>query len=330
MVSQTQKATAPSTFTSFLRSKWRSANGKPSRPQSLNATTDIERDWIRHSALKIALDGDFQAPMHQLFKSGGNEILDVGCGAGFWTTDMAAKYPLSHFTGIDINKDTFPQRQVSEYSRNVVFQRVDLLELPLPYESDTFDYIFIRCMMDVVPDEEWDAVLNELVRIMKKGATIECLETYPDLFDVGPGMATLMQLINHNGSSSPTIEAAPSSTGSMTLNPLPNRMAAINQLMGMQLKHIDTPIGRHGGAVGALLLEHWDRIIEASKQTWIQNKWIGEKQLAAILDELHDEVETYQTYMSWYSVVAQKKGYNGPIIRIEDYDCLHQNEKKPQ
>ena len=65
-----------------------------------------------------------------------------------------------------------------------MFQRVDLLELPLPYENDTFDVIFIRCMMDVLPDEQWDVVLQELVRIMKKGAYIECLETYPALVDV--------------------------------------------------------------------------------------------------------------------------------------------------
>lgn len=36
------------------------------------------------------------------------------------------------------------------------------------------------------------------------------------------------------------------------------------------------------------------------------NKLIGEKQLAATLEELQQEVDVYQTYMSWYSVVAQK------------------------
>lgn len=70
---------------------------------------------------------------------------------------------------------------------------MDLLELPLPYDNDTFDYIFIRCMADAVPDENWDAVLNDLVRIMKKGAYIECVEAYPNLFDAGPAMTTIMQ-----------------------------------------------------------------------------------------------------------------------------------------
>lgn len=89
-------------------------------------------------------------------------------------------------------------------------------------------------------------------------------------------------------------------------NPLPNRIASINQLMGMQIKHIHTPVGRYGGAVGSLLLEHWDRIIQSSKQNWIQSKLITEKQLAAAIDELHQEVDAHKTYMSWYSVVARK------------------------
>ncbi|KAG2223233.1 hypothetical protein INT45_006114 [Circinella minor] len=268
-------------FTNFLKSKWRSSP-KDGRQSRQNAMADVERDWVRHSALKLALDGDFKAPIDQLLKSGGSEVLDIGCGAGFWTTDMA------------------------------MFQRVDLLELPLPYENDTFDVIFIRCMMDVIPDEQWDDVLQELVRIMKKGAYIECLETYPALVDAGPAMTTIMQLAN---SSDEAMSAA-------IQNPLPNRMAAISQLMGMQIQHIHTPVGRYGGAVGSLLLEHWDRVIESNRQKWVQSKLVGEKQLAVAINDLHAEVDSYQTYMSWYSVVAQKKGYKGPLILVEDFDSM--------
>ncbi|KAI8148669.1 S-adenosyl-L-methionine-dependent methyltransferase [Fennellomyces sp. T-0311] len=308
MITQAPKMNTSSSFTSFLKSKWRSnpKDGKQSR--QINSITDVERDWVRHSALKLALDGDFKAPIHDLLKSGGSEVLDIGCGAGFWTTDMAIKYPISHFTGIDVEKSIFP----GNTARNVVFQRVDLLELPLPYEDDTFDFIFIRCMVDVVPDEDWDAVLRELVRIMKKGAYIECLETYPALVDAGPAMTTIMQLAN----------SPDQNMTAVMQNPLPNRMAAISQLMGMQIKHIHTPVGRYGGAVGSLLLEHWDRIIESNKQKWVQNKMVGEKQLAAAIKDLHEEVDTYQTYMSWYSVVAQKRGYKGPLIQIVDFDSM--------
>ena len=123
-------------------------------------------------------------------------------------------------------------------------------------------------------------------------------------------------------------------------------MAAITQLMGMQIKHIHTPVGRYGGAVGSLLLEHWDRIIESNKQRWVQSKLIDEKQLAAAITDLHEEVDTHQTYMSWYSVVAQKvsegvdelkrnklmrcctqRGYKGPLIQIVDFDSLMSSDE---
>lgn len=91
-------------------------------------------------------------------------------------------------------------------------------------------------------------------------------------------------------------------------------MAAIDQLMSMQIKHIHTPVGRHGGPVGSLLLEHWDRIIQSSKEKWIQQKLITEKQLAAAVQDIAKEVDENQTYMSWYSVVAQKVNTISSII----------------
>lgn len=44
-----------------------------------------------------------------------------------------------------------------------------------------------------MPDQLWDDVLKEFIRIMKKGAYIECVEAYDDLFDAGPSMNTLTQ-----------------------------------------------------------------------------------------------------------------------------------------
>ncbi|KAG0171012.1 hypothetical protein DFQ30_001631 [Apophysomyces sp. BC1015] len=195
------------------------------------------------------------------------------------------------------------------------------MELPLPYEDDTFDYVFIRSMVDTVPDEEWDAVLREFVRIMKKGAFIECVEAYENLFDAGPAMSTILRRAFANSSSPSPPNSPTTGVPSGTIqNPLPNRMAAIGHLMGMQIRHTHTPVGLYGGAVGSSLLEYWERIIQSSRQKWIQDKLIGEKELEEVVNELRGEVEEYKTYMSWYSVVAQKKGYKGPVIRFEDVD----------
>lgn len=76
--------------------------------------------------------------------------------------------------------------------KNLLFQRVDIMTTPLPYEDDTFDFVFIRSMLDTLPDEGWDSVLQEIVRVMKRGAYLECIEPYANLFDTGPAMTTIL------------------------------------------------------------------------------------------------------------------------------------------
>ncbi|KAI9468969.1 MAG: S-adenosyl-L-methionine-dependent methyltransferase [Benjaminiella poitrasii] len=301
-----------STFSSFLKLKWRTSKGPKLsiRQRTPNTVDDIERDWVRHCALKLAFEGDFKAPIQKLLQAGGCEILDIGCGAGFWTSDMASQYPISYFTGIDIDKNSLP---TSSLSKNVFYQRIDLIELPLPYEDATFDYIYIRSMMETLPDSMWDDILKDLIRVMKKGAYIECIEAYDNLFDAGPSMTVLNQLIK-------TSLQHPCAEHSANLNPWPNRIANMSQLKGMQIYHTHTPVGLYGGAIGSLLLEYWERSVKGFQREWITNKWIAEDELEQTIKSIRDEVDEYRTYMSWYSVIAQKKGYNGPVIHFDDVD----------
>ena len=94
----------------------------------------------------------------------------------------------------------------------------------------------------------------------------------------------------------------------------------MNQLMGMQIYHTHTPVGTYGGAIGSLLLEYWERIIKGYKREWITNKMINEAELEKTIESMREEVNEYNTNMSWYSVVAQKRGYDGPTIQFDDVD----------
>lgn len=96
--------------------------------------------------------------------------------------------------------------------------------------------------------------------------------------------------------------------------------------MGMQIYHTHTPVGLYGGAIGSLLLEYWERIVKSLQRDWITNKLIAEDELDKTLESMKDEVNEYNTYMSWYSVVAQKRGYSGPTIQfddVDDFDIVH-------
>lgn len=88
----------------------------------------------------------------------------------------------------------------------------------------------------------------------------------------------------------------------------------------MQIYHTHTPVGVYGGQIGSLLLEYWERIIKRFRRDWVSSKLIAEDELERTVEAMKDEVNEYNTYMSWYSVVAQKKGYNGPTIQFDDVD----------
>lgn len=51
--------TAGGTFSSFLKLKWRTSKDPKLniRERLPNSIDDIERDWVRHSALKLAFEG---------------------------------------------------------------------------------------------------------------------------------------------------------------------------------------------------------------------------------------------------------------------------------
>lgn len=80
----------------------------------------------------------------------GIKVLDIGCGPGKWTLEMAKDFPASRFTGTD-RAPVFPKS--SPYS-NCRFLQADTLK-GLPFADNTFDYVFQRCVLrQGVPETE--------------------------------------------------------------------------------------------------------------------------------------------------------------------------------
>jgi trans-aconitate methyltransferase len=95
-------------------------------------------------------------------------ILDIGCGNGKVTAEIAARLPQSTLLGIDISPDkvAFCRQQYLPYYRNLSFEVMDILSLPERF-TDHFDSITAFYCLHWVKD--FALAMNEMHRCLKAG-----------------------------------------------------------------------------------------------------------------------------------------------------------------
>lgn len=118
------------------------------------------------------LHGNFQCHLEDALERG-IKVIDVSCGSGFWTLEMARDFPNSTFVGTDVASHLFPQEDVPQ---NCSFVRADTRK-GLPFEDGEFDFTFQRMVNHVYPPEVWEKVIAELTRVTKKGGWVELVES---------------------------------------------------------------------------------------------------------------------------------------------------------
>lgn len=96
-------------------------------------------------------------------------ILDVGCGPGTITADLAELVPQGNVIGIDNVASVLSQARTLVDQRNltnVEFRQVDAANT-LPFPDDTFDVVFCHQVLQHVKDPV--RLLKEMRRVAKKG-----------------------------------------------------------------------------------------------------------------------------------------------------------------
>ncbi|KAK3327405.1 S-adenosyl-L-methionine-dependent methyltransferase [Cercophora scortea] len=92
-------------------------------------------------------------------------ILDLGCGTGIWTIDIAEMFPSADATGVDI-----AQTQQAWASPNAHFE-LDDIEQPFPHPASTFDFIFARDLILSIRD--WPHLISQIHTCLKPGGWAE-------------------------------------------------------------------------------------------------------------------------------------------------------------
>lgn len=154
------------------------------RKQSLKMTISQdeykENDRLQrlHYLLKSARKGNFWAPIQV---QGDYTFLDVGCGGGIWSLEVAVQYPTARVIALDIK---FPQ--TLHYSpKNLECKVMDIMEEWQGIADNSVDFIFQRNMGQTIKTDKWEFVLKEMYRTLKPGGFIELFES--DLYHHNPG-----------------------------------------------------------------------------------------------------------------------------------------------
>ncbi|KAG1057994.1 hypothetical protein G6F43_000196 [Rhizopus delemar] len=138
----------------------------------------------QHFALKELFGGNILSKAKEVldFKNGVS-VLDIGCGSGVWTMDMASTYPNCAYECCDIvdviNKKMMPQKCKFSYGN---------LVKGLPYADNTFDFVQIRFFVYALTEKEWPIAIKEALRVTKVGGLLQIIEH--DIKDHGDLNAT--------------------------------------------------------------------------------------------------------------------------------------------
>ncbi|KAL0577129.1 hypothetical protein V5O48_004843 [Marasmius crinis-equi] len=115
--------------------------------------------------------------MHH-FETPPKVVLDLGCGSGLWAIEAAKRWTESTVIGLDVKSiqpKLYKVEGFNDLSRRLKWIQGNLLD-GLPFPPDHFDLVRIARIGLGVPEDEWQKVLEEVLRVMKPGAVLEILE----------------------------------------------------------------------------------------------------------------------------------------------------------
>ncbi|KAF8855487.1 ubiE/COQ5 methyltransferase [Acephala macrosclerotiorum] len=130
------------------------------------------------------------------------KLLDVGCGPGTITVDLAKL--VGHVIGVEYSPEPLSQaRTFAEQQgvKNVEFQVADIHDLP--FEDDTFDVVHAHQVLQHIRDPIQG--LKEMRRVTKKGGILACRESasmawYPESEGMSKWYEVHMKVAGSKGS----------------------------------------------------------------------------------------------------------------------------------
>lgn len=108
----------------------------------------------------------------------GQRVLVVACGTGRGMTELAqAVGPTGRVDALDLSEQMIEQARAKSTAlgleERVHFKQGNAKELPYP--DDTFDIVYNGYMLDLIPLDGFEPILNEMQRVLKPGGKLVLL-----------------------------------------------------------------------------------------------------------------------------------------------------------
>ncbi|KAI7868757.1 S-adenosyl-L-methionine-dependent methyltransferase [Spinellus fusiger] len=252
---------------------------------------EVDRLKMNHILSRMVLKGLFKSPIEDQLKKG-IRVLDIGCGPGWWTLDMARDYPNSQFVAIDM-ADVFVTENLPP---NVTFH-VSNAGNGLMFEDNSFDFVFQRYLVMGFSVQQYKKSIQEMKRVLKPSGRMEVLEFVVDYIDGGPALQQVTDWISQ----------------AMTARNLDcfiaDHISDYFQKAGLsEIKDIQytIPIGSWGGECGERFLAIQRLALPAVKVLVTELVGILPEEYERVMQRAFEEADTYETTTRLRLIHGQK------------------------
>lgn len=122
---------------------------------------------------KVASDKRFTTPfrldLFSRYVAKDDRILDYGCGYGRTLSELSSRH-FTHLYGVDFSEEMIQRARFNESDE----MKLSVINSgKLPFEDHTFDAVLLLAVLTCVyEDEEQDAIISEIRRVLKPGGII--------------------------------------------------------------------------------------------------------------------------------------------------------------
>ncbi|KAG0040996.1 hypothetical protein BGZ82_003606 [Podila clonocystis] len=291
-----------------------------------------EQQAQQHALLKYFFKGNYRAPFD---KQTLGSVLDVGCGVGLWMKDMALEFPLTEVHGVDLVVPTRRRRQrvmMDSMPSNCFFHKADITR-GLPFADNTFDYCHIRLVLWGYQLNAFPDLLDEMIRVTKKGGWIEFVDMDPCLKKTAETGTRINEWIKtgliHNNMDPDLVKTLPKFLKEYCEATMPQepktpsaRDSDLLQVFGLdrlKVSKVSLPFGPWGGKVGELWQHNFSSFLKELEPMMIDATLSG-----LIMDQYHRHCLDEMQQMA--AEASRLSGSSGTGERITSFDqriCTH-------